>query len=326
MSGHAPKPLGVNSNTPVRRLQIERIRLGSQPQENLIEERVIAYRDRMRCRVKVDPVLVYYDGEDYFLKDGFQRVEAALRLGRKTILAKIKGRNMSTNWPCAKLEVEEFVYTVAHDLRDPLSAICEFTEVLAQRMDRDEASKELAALIMNAANLMSTLIDDLLSFANASAIKPRQRVELRHAVAQATQNLARAIKASGAMMTVDQLPIVRSDESQLVRVFQNLIGNAIKYHAERSPEIHITAEQRGPDWVIRIEDHGQGIAPEDQARVFTPFIRLANQNVPGTGLGLAVCRKIVEGMGGIIWVESELGAGSTFCFTIPAAQEGILVP
>ena len=89
MSSPAPKPLGVNSNTHVRRLPIERIRLGSQPQENLIEERVIAYRDRMRYRAKIDPVLVYYDGENYFLKDGFQRVEAALRLGRKTILAEV---------------------------------------------------------------------------------------------------------------------------------------------------------------------------------------------------------------------------------------------
>jgi len=89
MSSYAPKPLGVNLNAHVRRLQIERIRLGSQPQENLIEERVIAYRDRMLYRAKIDPVLVYYDGEKYFLKDGFQRVEAALRLGRKTILAEV---------------------------------------------------------------------------------------------------------------------------------------------------------------------------------------------------------------------------------------------
>jgi chemotaxis family two-component system sensor kinase Cph1 len=104
----------------------------------------------------------------------------------------------------------------------------------------------------------------------------------------------------------------------LVRLFQNLIGNALKYRGERSPEVHLTAEERGPDWVIRIEDNGLGIAPEDQARVFVPFIRLANRDVPGTGLGLAVCKKIVEGWGGAMWVESELGAGSTFCFTIMA--------
>jgi chemotaxis family two-component system sensor kinase Cph1 len=220
--------------------------------------------------------------------------------------------------------LEEFVCAVAHDLRDPLSAICGFTEVLAHRTHGDEVNKELLGLIMKAAGCMSILVEDLLSFASSGAIKPCQRVELRNAVAQATQNLAPDINASGAKMTVDQLPIVRGDENQLVRVFQNLIGNAVKYRGEKSPEIHVTAEQRGPDWIIGIEDHGLGIAPEDQARVFTPFIRLANRDVPGTGLGLAVCRRIVEGLGGTIWVESKLGAGSTFCFTILAAEEGVL--
>jgi PAS domain S-box-containing protein len=226
----------------------------------------------------------------------------------------------------ANLELEEFAYTVAHDLRDPLATIAGFTEVLARRAQMDGHSKEIADLILHGANRMSILIDDLLSFASASANKPRQRVELRHAVAHATQNLALAIKASGAKITVDPLPIVHGNESHLVRLFQNLIGNALKYRGEESPEIHLTAEWRGPDWVIRIEDNGIGIAPDDQARVFVPFIRLAIREVPGTGLGLAVCKKIVEGLGGAIWVESELGAGSTFCFTIVAPEGSILVP
>jgi PAS domain S-box-containing protein len=226
----------------------------------------------------------------------------------------------------ANLELEEFAYTVAHDLRDPLATISGFTEVLARRTEMDADSKEIAELILHGAARMSTLIDDLLSFASASADKPRQRVELRHVVAEATQNLAWAVEANGARMTVGPLPIVRGNESHLVRVFQNLIGNALKYRGEESPEIHLTAEQRGPDWVIRIEDNGLGIAPADQARVFVPFIRLANRDVPGTGLGLAVCKKIVEGWGGAIWLESELGAGSTFCFTVVAAEEDNLVP
>ena len=150
--------------------------------------------------------------------------------------------------------------------------------------------------------------------------------DLQHAVAQATQNMALAIQVSGATVTVDRLPIVRSNEIHLVRLFQNLISNAVKYRREDPVEIHVTAERRGPDWVIRIEDNGLGIAPDNQARVFMPFIRLANRDVPGTGLGLAVCKKIVEGLGGTIWVESELGAGSTFCFTLVAVEKGILVP
>lgn len=191
-------------------------------------------------------------------------------------------------------------------------------------MDTD--AKRVAKFIVDGAARMSTLVDDLLSFASTGMHEPLQCVDLQHAVAQATQNLALAIQASGAMVTVDRLPIVRSNEIHLVRLFQNLISNAVKYRGEGPVEIHVTAEQCGPGWVIRIEDNGLGIAPENQARVFMPFIRLANRDVPGTGLGLAVCKKIVEGLGGTICVESELGAGSTFCFTITAEEEGILPP
>jgi signal transduction histidine kinase len=145
-------------------------------------------------------------------------------------------------------------------------------------------------------------------------------------VAQATLNLAPAIEASGAIVTVARLPIVRSNEIHLVRLFQNLISNALKYRGESSVQIHVTAEQRGPGWVISIGDNGIGIAPEHQTRVFMPFVRLVNRDVPGTGLGLAVCKKVVEGLGGTIWVESELGAGSTFCFTIAAADAVTFVP
>jgi signal transduction histidine kinase len=106
----------------------------------------------------------------------------------------------------------------------------------------------------------------------------------------------------------------------LARLFQNLIGNAVKHRGQESPEIHVYAERSGPDWVIKIEDCGIGIAPENQARIFLPFVRLAKRDVPGTGLGLAVCQKIVEGLGGAIWVESELGAGSIFSFSIPAEE------
>jgi len=226
----------------------------------------------------------------------------------------------------ANLELKEFAYTVAHDLRDPLSTICGFTQVLAKRAQMAGESKEIPELILHGAARMATLIDDLLSFGSAGAIRPRQRVELRHAVAQAIQNLSESINLNGAKLIVDQLPIVTGNEGHLVRLFQNLIGNAVKYHAEDSPEIQVTAAQRGKDWVIRVQDNGFGIAPENQVRVFEPFIRMANPNVPGTGLGLAVCKKIVEAQGGTIWVESEIGVGSTFCFTILAAEEDILGP
>jgi len=149
---------------------------------------------------------------------------------------------------------------------------------------------------------------------------------MQDAVAQAIQNLTLDIQASGAMVTVDPLPVVLNNEIHLVRLFQNLISNAVKYRREDPVEIHLSAERRGPEWVIRIEDNGVGIAAENQERVFKPFIRLVSRDVPGAGLGLAVCKKIVEGFGGTIWVESELGAGSKFCFTILAEKEGALAP
>jgi PAS domain S-box-containing protein len=222
----------------------------------------------------------------------------------------------------ANLQLEEFAYTVAHDLRDPLSTIAGFADVLVRTAQLDEGNKEIAELILMGTARMSRLIDDLLFFASVGANKPRHGVELRHAVAQAALNLALSIKSSGAKMRVDPLPLVQGNESQLVCLFQNLIGNALKYRGDETPEIHVTAERRGPDWVIGIQDNGLGIATEDQTCLFVPFTRLANEDIPGTGLGLAVCKKIVEGLGGTIWLESRIGEGSKFCFTILAEEEG----
>jgi PAS domain S-box-containing protein len=226
----------------------------------------------------------------------------------------------------ANLELQEFAHTAAHDLRDPLTSISGFTHLLAQRAQMDNQTKEIVQLILHGTERMAIMIDDLLSFASAGAIRPRQRVELGNAAAQAVRNLSQAIKVSRAKMTLDQLPIVSANEGHLVSLFQNLIGNALKYRGKDCPEIHITAERCNPNWVIKIKDNGLGIAPENHARVFMPLTRLSNPDIPGTGLGLAVCKKIVEGLGGTIWVESELGQGSTFCFTIAAAELNVLVP
>jgi len=137
-------------------------------------------------------------------------------------------------------------------------------------------------------------------------------------------NLALPIEESGARVTVGPLPLVQGNEIHLVRLFQNLISNAVKYRSEKPLEIRLWANRRALDWVISVADNGVGIAPRDQGRIFMPFIRLSNRRVPGTGLGLAVCKKIVETCGGEIWVESELGAGSTFSFTIRAGEDRAL--
>ena len=224
------------------------------------------------------------------------------------------------------VRLEEFAYTAAHDLREPLRAISAYTEMLVEETQMDERTARMAKFIVDGTARMSTLIDDLLSFASTGVREPPRPVDLENAVAQAIQNLTLDIKTSRARITVDRLPPVRGNEIHLVRLFQNLIGNAIKYRAEESPEIRVTADRHGPDWVIRIDDNGLGIALEDQARVFMPFVRLGNRDIPGTGLGLAVCKNIVEDLGGAIWVDSEPRAGATFSFTIAAVEEGIVSP
>jgi len=173
---------------------------------------------------------------------------------------------------------------------------------------------------------MSTLLDDLLSSATYGFNNSPERVELEQAAQQALQNLREALTSSGAAITVGPLPAVRSNECDMIRIFQNLISNAIKYRSEAPVEIRIGAERSGPDWVIKVHDNGIGIAPEHHHRVFGLFTRLHTHEIPGAGIGLAVCKKIVEELGGKIWVESEPGAGSTFCFTITAAKAAAEIP
>jgi len=223
------------------------------------------------------------------------------------------------------VRLEEFAYTAAHDLREPLRAISSYTEMLVQETQMDANTRQMAQFIVDGTARMSALIDDLLSFASTGVQEPPRPVDLQGAVTQATQNLALEIKSSGARVTIDRLPVVRGNEIHLVRLFQNLIGNAVKYRRDVAPEIHVSAERHGAESVIRIADNGIGLASENHARVFMPFVRLANRDIPGTGLGLAVCKNIVEGFGGAIWVASEPGAGSTFSFTIAEVEEKELI-
>jgi light-regulated signal transduction histidine kinase (bacteriophytochrome) len=146
-----------------------------------------------------------------------------------------------------------------------------------------------------------------------------ERVELSGAAQQAIANLDQAIREASAEIIVADLPAIRGSEIHLVTLFQNLLSNAIKYRSEAPPRIRISADQAGPVWIVRVSDNGVGIAPEYRDHVFGLFKRLDSRDVPGTGVGLAICKKIVEGLGGKIWVESEPGNGGTFCFTAPVS-------
>jgi PAS domain S-box-containing protein len=223
----------------------------------------------------------------------------------------------------SNLRLEEFARIAAHDLREPLLTISLYTELLARKKQMDANAKNMAQIILDSAARMGTLVEGLLRFASTGVHEPACWISLQHALAQATQNLAAPLKTSGALMTVGRLPVVRSSEIHLVSLFQNLVSNALKYRGDAPLEIQVTAERRGPHWVVRVADNGLGIDGEDQSRIFMPFVRLGGRMAVGSGLGLAVCKKIVEEWGGTIWVESKLGAGSTFCFTIPA-EEGIV--
>jgi len=141
------------------------------------------------------------------------------------------------------------------------------------------------------------------------------------ALAKALFNLQAAIEQAGAIITSDPLPTVVAEEVVLIQVFQNLLSNSIKYRGDRNPKIHVSAEREAGGWLFAVRDNGIGIDPEDTDRVFGMFKRLHGKEIPGTGIGLALCRKVIERKGGLIWVESELGRGSTFKFTIPTRRE-----
>ena len=215
-------------------------------------------------------------------------------------------------------ELQSFAHTISHDLREPLRTITAFTEILVRRAQLKEEDRELARAVVAGAQRMSTVLESLLRSATSSFHAALVPVDLELAVAQAMQNLSAALTSSKATIKLAPLPTVRGKESDLIRVFENLISNAVKYRTEMAIEVRIDAERLGPDWVIRIHDNGIGIPTEHHRRVFCLFTRLHGEDMPGAGVGLAVCKKIVEGMGGAIWVESEPGAGSTFCFTVGA--------
>ncbi len=221
----------------------------------------------------------------------------------------------------ANARLEDFAYAVAHDLREPLRTISMFTELLIEEAELNERGKMHAEFVVAGIARMSALFEGLHAFATSGFDDPPQPFDLGHAVADVLRNLGHAIATTNAIVTVDPLPVVEGNEKHLVRVFQNLIANAIKYRSEAPVEIHVTAERLGAEWIIKVKDNGIGIAPEHYERVFGLFKRLHGPETPGAGIGLAICRKTIEAMGGAIWVEPARGSGSIFCFTIAAVEE-----
>ena len=222
-------------------------------------------------------------------------------------------------------ELEQFAYVASHDLQEPLRMVASYMELLEQkyRGQLDAKAEKYIAYAVDGATRMSTLINDLLEFSRVGTRgKPLQPTECSAVVAQAILNLGQTIHENGAVVTQAPLPQVMADAGQLTQVFQNLIGNAIKYCEEKPPRVHVAAVPEEQEWVFSVGDNGIGIAPEHRERIFLIFQRLHGRTqYSGTGIGLAICKKVVECHGGRIWVESQPGQGSLFRFTLSSQEK-----
>ena len=254
-------------------------------------------------------------------------VRALLRLrAAERALALVNTRLEALNCDLQKSNesLEQFAYVASHDLQEPLRTVTTFASLLERSLGGRLTGEEqqYVEYIVGGANRMRTLIDDLLHYSQIGQYPAATAsVDLNAVFEWAKENLRELIGQSGADVTAENLPCVRGDEAQLCHVFQNLIGNAIKYrNPEVTPCIHFTASLKDGRWLVRVEDNGIGIEREYWDYVFIPFKRLHGRDIPGTGIGLAVCRRVIEAHGGRIWLDSNFGKGSTFSFTLPPAS------
>ena len=218
-------------------------------------------------------------------------------------------------------ELEQFAYVVSHDLQEPLRMVASYMQLLAKRYrgKLDADADDFINYAVDGAERMRALLNDLLEYSRVGTRgKPFKLISCEDVLEQAVTNLKMAIEDSGALVDHGYLPMLVADEGQLVQLFQNLIGNAIKFCNQESPRIHVSAEKRDRVWVFSVRDNGIGIDPQHAQRIFEMFKRLhTREEYPGTGMGLAICKKIVGRHGGHIWVHSQPGEGATFYFSIP---------
>lgn len=221
----------------------------------------------------------------------------------------------------SNLDLEQFAYVASHDLQEPLRAVAGCVQVLKKRYQGqlDARADELITHTVDGVSRMQTLIDDLLSYSRVSTRgKAFETCDCKAVLKHAQANLEVAINETQAVITLDELPVVKADAAQLTHLFQNLLSNAIKFRSPQPPKIHVGVRHEQGRWVFSVKDNSIGIQPEYFERIFVIFQRLHTRTeYPGTGIGLAICKKIVERHGGQVWVESELGKGSIFYFTIP---------
>lgn len=250
-----------------------------------------------------------------------KRTEQLLRTANAELDRRVQERTAELERSNADLE--QFAYAASHDLQEPLRNVATHTQLLKKKYQGklDEEADQLILTIVSSAKRMGLLIQDLLAYTQATrqSEKPPQTVDAHAVLMRVKSDLENAIVESHASVHDGDLPTLRFQEVHLHQLFLNLVGNAIKYRSDRPPEVYVNARREGPDWVFSVKDNGIGIDSQYAERIFGMFKRLHGPDeYAGTGVGLAICQKIVERHGGRIWVESEPGTGSTFFFTLPA--------
>jgi PAS domain S-box-containing protein len=282
-----------------------------------------------RTSARMENKFIYQDGEPAWFELNIQPVPEGLFILSLDITQRKQSEEIlarkSEELARSNTELQHFAYVASHDLQEPLRMITSYVQLLQRRYTGklDQAADDFINYAVDGATRMGVMINDLLQLSRVeSQGKPFQLTDCEKVLERALQNLQISISESGAIVKLDPLPKVSGDEVQLTQLFQNLIANAIKFRGEKSPEIHISAKRNENDWIFSVKDNGIGIEPQYFERIFIIFKRLHNkQEYPGSGIGLALCKKIVERHGGKIWVESTLGKGSTFYFSIPVKGE-----
>jgi signal transduction histidine kinase len=264
---------------------------------------------------------------DYVLKDGLARLPEVVRRALREKTERVWRRQAEEDLARkvdelarSNADLEQFAYVASHDLQEPLRMVTAYTQLLAERYrgKLDENADKFIAYAADGAQRMQVLIHDLLAFSRVGGKEAPGSVDCNAVMKDVLQALAAAIEESAAVVRHGELPVVWADRTQVAQVFQNLIGNAIKFRGTEPPLVSLQAEQAGRQWLFSVSDNGIGIAPEYAENVFVVFQRLHGRaEYPGNGIGLAICKKIVEHNGGKIWVESLAGSGSTFKFTLP---------
>ena len=301
-------------------------KLKSNPQTKNIPVIFLSALDDVVDKVKAFTV----GGVDYITKP-FQAEEILVRVQNQLQIRHLQQQLQAQNQHLSELnqelthsnqELEQFAYVVSHDLKQPLQVILGYAKLLHKHHQDSSESKLIQGLaqIVKSSTRMQQLIDDLLAYSRVGARKLELKsIDCNLVLTQVLENLQVAIQESNAKIDCDSLPTVLADETQLIELLQNLICNGIKFcPPERSPKVTISAKKQDREWLFEVSDNGIGIELENCDRIFQMFQRLhSDREYPGTGIGLATCKKIVEHHGGRIWVESEFGKGTRFYLTLP---------